>query len=63
MRVSRSLDQGYFGKWAFGTVGHKILLLQPAYGSNIIIQVKVIPESNCKYMDFYPEVGGWFSTE
>ena len=25
--------------------------------------VKVIPELNCKCLDFYHEVGGWLSTE
>ena len=67
-----------FVKLIILTVGYKIHLLEPTYGSNMIIkvisrsrlfqgqgyfQVNVIPESNCKCLDFCPETGGGPSTE
>ena len=60
-------------KWAFWTVRHQILFLTPTYGVKhrghshnkvkIIFEIKVIPESNSKCLDFYPQAGSWLTTE
>ena len=70
-----SLVQGqcHFGKMGFLDFG-TLNLFAMTYGINIIMkikvisrsksfEVKVIPESHCKCLDFYPEEGSWLLTE